>query len=54
MELAEKSLDLMAAVLGTRRAQAVIDRIRSLEKVTDVPSLRPALTPRIIGQNSHN
>ncbi len=45
-ELAEKSLDLMAPVLGKQRALNAIDKIWNLEKVADVRSLRTVLTTK--------
>lgn len=43
-EVAEKSFDLMAPVLGKRRSRAVIDSIWNLEKIADVRALRALLS----------
>ena len=42
-EVDEKSYDLMAPVLGKARARKLCDAVWSIEKLTDVRSLRPLL-----------
>ena len=42
-EVDEKCLDLMAPILGERKARELIDTVRGLEKVKDVRALRPLL-----------
>ena len=42
-EVADKSLSLMAPVLGTRRSGTVIDTVLNFEKITDVRALRALL-----------
>src|SRR5262245_45973307 len=42
-EVEEKCYDLMAPVLGTRRARSVIEKIWQIEKVSDTRALRPLL-----------
>ncbi len=43
-EVEDKSLDLLAPVLGADRARSLIDRVFAIESVTDVRDLRPLLT----------
>ena len=43
-ELADKSLDLMAPILGKRRTLSLIDAVWNLEKVKNVRSLRALLS----------
>jgi len=43
-EVDEKCYDLMAPVLGTRRARRLVDTIWNIEAVRDVKELRPLLT----------
>jgi 2-methylcitrate dehydratase PrpD len=44
-EVDAKCLPLMAPVLGTRRARALLDRVWSLDEVDDIRSLRRLLQP---------
>jgi 2-methylcitrate dehydratase PrpD len=45
-EVAAKARDLMAPVLGPRRAARLIDRLLALETVADIRDLRPLTRPR--------
>ncbi|MGE0651224.1 MAG: MmgE/PrpD family protein [Alphaproteobacteria bacterium] len=45
-EVAAKARDLIAPVLGPRRAARLIDRVLALETVADVRELRPLTRPR--------
>jgi 2-methylcitrate dehydratase PrpD len=42
-EVEDKCYDLMAPVLGSRRARGLIDRVWEIEKVSDTRALRPLL-----------
>ncbi|MBM4315527.1 MAG: MmgE/PrpD family protein [Deltaproteobacteria bacterium] len=44
-EVARKGRDLLVPVLGTRRTEALIDRIWNIERIDDVPDLRRLLRP---------
>jgi hypothetical protein len=42
-ELDEKAYDLMAGVLGKRRARALCEAVWNIERLKDVRKLRPLL-----------
>ena len=44
-EVVDTALDLMAPVLGNAAARTLVQRVRALETVRDVRTLRPLLRP---------
>jgi len=49
-EVEAKALDLLASVIGARRARALIDSVWKLETLADMRELRPLL--RVSGKSS--